>query len=88
MWVNLDPDPRGIPLSVGSGIVKKHKRVAVYPIEALSEFDRSIPDHEIGQQDQAQPATIAEVMSWARERVAVLAGVPIDAVKLDLKLEY
>jgi len=27
-------------------------------------------------------------MAWARERVAEIAGVRVEAVKLDLKLEY
>jgi transcriptional regulator with XRE-family HTH domain len=35
----------------------------------------------------AQPSTIAEVLAWARRRVAQLAGVDIESVKLDLKLE-
>ena len=35
-----------------------------------------------------QPATIAEVMAWAREWVAEIAGIRPEAVKLDLKLEY
>ena len=32
--------------------------------------------------------TIAEVMASARERIAQIAGVRADAVKLELKLEY
>ena len=39
-------------------------------------------------QTKARPATIAEAMAWARERVAEIAGVRVDVVKLDLKLEY
>ena len=39
-------------------------------------------------EEALRPATIAEVMAWARERVAEIAGVRIEAVKLDLKLEY
>ena len=34
------------------------------------------------------PSTIAEVVAWARTRVAHLAGVRADAVKLDLRIEY
>jgi hypothetical protein len=34
------------------------------------------------------PTKIAEVMAWARERIAEIAGARIDAVKLDLKIEY
>jgi hypothetical protein len=38
--------------------------------------------------NDAQPTTIAEVMDWAREHVARIAGVKVGAVKLDLKVEY
>jgi hypothetical protein len=34
------------------------------------------------------PTRIAEVMTWARERIAEIAGARVDAVKLDLKIEY
>jgi hypothetical protein len=32
--------------------------------------------------------TIAEVMAWAREQLAEIARVKVDAVRLDLKIEY
>jgi hypothetical protein len=34
------------------------------------------------------PSSIAEVVAWTRERVARIAGVPLHAVRLDLKIEY
>jgi hypothetical protein len=34
------------------------------------------------------PGSIADVMDGARRRNAALAGVRIEAVKLDLKIEY
>ena len=33
-------------------------------------------------------ATIAEVMAWAREQLAEIAHVRVEAVKLDMKIEY
>jgi hypothetical protein len=39
-------------------------------------------------EQETGPATIAEVMAWARTKVAELAGVSVDRVKLDLKVEY
>jgi hypothetical protein len=33
-----------------------------------------------------QPSTIGEVMAWARNRVAEIAGVTVDQVKLDLRV--
>jgi len=95
MWVALDTDSRGIASSVGSGIVEKYKRVAVYSIESLlstQAVQTSKPEEEsLSDEDTeitGRPTTIAEVMAWARERVAEIAGVRIDAVKLDLKVEY
>lgn len=94
MWVGLDPDNRAIASSVGSGIVAKHKPIASYSIEDLMSAvspapkDKEEMEAEALRPETLQPATIAEVMAWARERVAELAGVRVEAVKLDLKLEY
>lgn len=92
MWVSLDQDDRGIPASTGSGIVKKHKRVAIYPIKDLlagneTKVAEQVEDEASADAD-AGPSTIAEVMDWARQRVADIAGVSPQAVKLDLKVEY
>lgn len=96
MWVGLDHDDRGIASSVGSGIVDHYEPIARFSIDDLraentSESEpadndvlESMPDDGSGDGQ----STIAEVMAWARERVAQLAGVKLDAVKLDLKIEY
>ena len=34
-----------------------------------------------------EPHTIAEVMDWARKRIAALSGVRMEAVKLDCRIE-
>jgi hypothetical protein len=90
MWVGLDVDQRKIAASVGSGLVEKHKPIAVYSIEALlGDLGYAAPeDQEPGEESVPAPRTIAEVMDWAREQVAQIAGVRIESVKLDLKLEY
>jgi transcriptional regulator with XRE-family HTH domain len=47
------------------------------------------PENSMSNQRRSEGAeTIAEVMSSARERIAQIAGVRTDAVKLELKLEY
>jgi hypothetical protein len=48
------------------------------PVEALERAEAPEPRF----------TTIAQVMAWAREQVADIAGVRLEAVKLDLKLEY
>lgn len=93
MWVSLHKDPRGITASVGSGLAEQYKPVGVYPIEELLSarpdegLEPEATDEEAGG-DAPRLRTIGEVMAWAREQVAAIAGVRIEAVKLDLKVEY
>jgi len=96
MWVALHKDPRDIAASVGSGLADEYKPVGVYRIEDLlakpseGAIDPDEPEAMEGEVvgDAPSFSTIAEVMAWARERVAALAGVRVEAVKLDLKVEY
>jgi len=96
MWVSLDTDNRGIAASVGSGLADKYKPIATYTIEALAadmpEGDAADAVDAIDAEEQeakeAPLGTIGEVMAWARTKVAELAGVSVDRVKLDLKVEY
>ena len=86
-WIALDTDRSGSPLSVGSGIADKYAPIGVY-----SANDAQLPAD--GTQDEAptapavhaNPTSIAEVLQKAREQVAVLAGVPVQAVTLELKI--
>lgn len=98
-WVALDNDKRGIAASVGSGIVDQYKPVAIYSIKSLLEVNGSLdqqtkpaqtldtPDDELNEKSE-DFTTIAEVITWARGRVAQIAGIGVDAVRLELKLEY
>ncbi len=96
MWVGLDVDKRGIASSVGSGIVEGKKSLAVFDISNLlasANMEPSEGEIEAAAEEAPEPTTghlttIGEVMSWARQRVADLSGVPVEKVKLDLKLEY
>ena len=94
MWVALDPKAHGLAASVGTGIVTHYKPIAVYSILDLLADNSPIATTGDGQEDEPPDASersfssIAEVMAWAREQVAQLAGVQIEAVKLDLKIEY
>jgi hypothetical protein len=98
MWVRLDLDKRDAHAAVGSGIIEKYKRVAVFSIEnllaenavGLAEPSEDAAEAEALEREAPEPrfTTIAQVMAWARERVAEIAGVRVEAVKLDLKLEY
>jgi len=99
MWVSLDKDNRELPVSIGSGIIDIYKRIAKFSIEDLlssSSTSSSTSDEDEDdvealtsvEQTSPQPTTISEVMAWARQKVADLAGVKVEAVKLELKVEY
>lgn len=98
MWICLDPTNDSNHDTVSSGIVEKYKRVALYSIDKLiAETSQNIEEHALsegagGADEGIETApsvdTISEVMSWARKRVAEIAGVKIEAIKLDLKVEY
>jgi len=75
--------------------------VAVYPISFLRVNIVGETQSQGGQDDEVAPAgkrasatrqgpssllTIEEVLMWARERVASIAGVEVSAVKLDLRM--
>ena len=95
MWVGLDVDKRDVPASVGSGLADLHKPIARYEIDAL--LTKAAPPSrthlerhaETKNNDSGEPSrtTIAEIMASARENIAKLAGVKLESVKLDLKIE-
>ena len=92
MWINLDRDDRGAVTGVGSGLAQEFPAVATYRLGDLAErsarvsmeLSRSLGDNGAG----GEPATIANVVAAARERVAAIAGVGLEAVKVDVRIEY
>jgi hypothetical protein len=98
MWLKLDRDERGLPTSVGSGLADQRPPVATYAIADLMAVEGSavaVPSPIVPRVSGQEPApartgaeTISNIMAAARERVAELAGVRIEAVKLDVRIEY
>jgi hypothetical protein len=97
MWVALDFDKRARPSAVGSGLAEKYDPIAVYDIDSLIDAPQGAESIEIstlgnpfedGSSETEAPTTIAEVLTQARERVAAIAGVKFDAVKLELRIEH
>jgi hypothetical protein len=94
--VALDNDTRPTAYSVGSGIVDKYHKIASYSIDdpqsaAPDAPHQGVNEIEVEAGEGGPPAafnTTAEVMAWARHRLAEIAGIRADAVKLELKLEY
>jgi hypothetical protein len=94
MWVNLDKDDRQLPASVGAGLAVEYKPVAEFSLQDLlaegaADVEPVPSDADMSEaESNSSPGTIAEVMDWARQRIALLSGVRTEAVKLDLKIEY
>ncbi|MEZ5792346.1 MAG: hypothetical protein R3D34_16700 [Nitratireductor sp.] len=92
MWVSLDKDERGIPASVGSGIIEQYPAVGTYALDEVAPSeDDAEPDFDESGEGQAMPEppkTIGDVLFLARHQIATIAGVDSEAVKLDLKIEY
>jgi hypothetical protein len=94
MWLKLDRDDRGLPTSVGSGLADYRPPVATFPIaDLLGEREGGLAPPSaptLAPQSAGLPSsdTISHIMATTRERVAELAGVRLEAVKLDVKIEY
>jgi hypothetical protein len=95
MWVNLDADNRGLAVSVGAGLADAHAPLSVYSIdELITESDSEMTSASNGGDTTPETdtsikplQTIAEVMDWARQQIASLSGVRLEAVKLDCRTE-
>lgn len=93
MWLNLDEDDRGLAASVGAGLATVHPPITTFPLEGLTAEIPAEPAAVPEDRDTAgtpatrEPQTIADVMDWARKRIATLSGVCVDAVKLDCRIE-
>ncbi len=65
-----------------------HSLEAMLPILAEIKGDQVEAEPRPGgvSEEHPQPSTIGEVMAWARNRVAEIAGVTVNQVKLDLRV--
>jgi hypothetical protein len=76
------------PVDVGVGLADGHKPIVTYTIDQLmAEGAPAIEENDEPEfaGTSSQSRSIADVMDGARRRIA---GVRIEAVKLDLKIEY
>ena len=93
MWLNLDVDDRGRPASVGAGLAAAYPPIATFPLEQLIAEPAAkpavVPENgpTVGTAATRQPQTIADVIDDARKDIATLAGVRMESVKLDCRIE-
>lgn len=96
MWVMLDKGDDAVVTQVGHGIAEDYPPIANFSIDELegkvsgdvgkmADEGAPEPDQDVA---QAGPAlnTVADVLAFAREKIAVLTGIPADAIKFDLKM--
>lgn len=91
LWINLDRDDRELTISVGSGLAADYPPFATFPLADLLAKAAPAPSplalRESDAPDTPSPRTIAEVMDWARRRIAALSGVDPDSVKLNCHIQ-
>ena len=96
MWVPIDKGDDEIPSRVGHSLAVDFPAIARFTIDELEagvEPDTKQlaaeaapePDDEVSA-DVPTLNTVADVLAFAREKIAALTGMPVDAIKLDLKM--
>ena len=100
MWVMLDKGEDGVPSQVGHGLAIDYPRIARFTIDELQKgadpdvrklaeevpvVEEEAEVHEVVVEGP-QLNTVAEVLAFARDKIAGLTGMPGDAIKLDLKM--
>lgn len=97
MWVMIDKGDNEIVSQVGHSLAIDYPAIAHFTLDELEastepETKRmaaeASPESEDGVIIEAGPTlnTVADVLAFAREKVAALTGMPADAIKLDLKM--
>lgn len=95
MWVMLDKGDDQVPSKVGHGLAVDYPAIDRFTIDELeselgsaSNTEVSEPEAEVLAREEAPTplATVAEVLSFARQRIAELTGMPMETIKLDLKM--
>ena len=93
MWLSLDVGDQGRAACVGAGLAAAYPPIAIFPLaELIAETavePTVVPEDgdAVGTAATRPPQTIADVIDGARKHIAMLAGVPMEAVKLDCRIE-
>ncbi len=98
MWVKLDAGDPAVVTQTGAGLAEDYPRIARFTIDELEagagvtlatkemvEEGPAVPPEE---ESEGVPAlnTVGDVLTFAREKIATLTGLPADTIKLDLKM--
>lgn len=98
MWVMLDKGDDAVISQVGHGLAEEYSRIANFSIDELESTvtkgvrklaDEAAPNaEEVDTVADAGPAlnSVANVLTFARQKIATLTGMPIETIKVDLKM--
>jgi len=96
MWVMLDKGDNGVASQVGHSLAVDYPAIARFSLDELEgEIGGYVADEDEGvpvePMDAVNPVedglrTIADVLAFARKKIAELSGLPVEAINLDLKM--
>jgi hypothetical protein len=96
MWVKLDAGDPDVPSQVGAGLADDYPKIARFTIDeleaAVEPATRQLVDavpaapDEVGGDPAANLNTVADVLTFARHKIAELTGMPRETIKLELKM--
>lgn len=90
LWIYLDPIEDEDQGSMGSGLASDETRIAEIPFDEGDVFsftiDAQAPEDQLGEPTKKQ-GKIPDILLSARKSIAHLAGVDIESVKLELRIE-
>lgn len=99
MWVTLDRGDDEVPTQVGHSLAVDFPYIARFSIAELAAdldlelrkrgdeaSDSDVVEQEVQNYERPALETVADVLTFAREQIAALTGMPIDTIKLDVKI--
>jgi hypothetical protein len=96
MWITLDKGDDAVPSQVGHSLALNYPAIAHFTLDELeAEMSQGAGDKDadapVEPLDLAAPVevdlpTIADVLAFARKKIAALSGLPVEAINLDLKM--
>jgi len=95
MWVLLDKGDDRVTSQVGHSLSVDYPPIATFTLDELEAATGPVPkaaaefaEEQIKEEQEAAgtPNTVADVLAFAQERIATLTGMPVERIKLDLKM--
>lgn len=96
MWVMLDKGDNEVPSQVGHSLALDYPAIAHFSIDELEaemakgsgnqDADAPVEPLDVAAPVEDDLLTIADVLAFARKKIAALSGLPSEAINLDLKM--